>query len=190
MPVDWRAEITAQLDFYWEQSLRPRLDGLTDDEYFWEPVEGCWTVRPAGDGTYTCDWAWPTPTPPPFTTIAWRICHIAAAVLGLRANAHFGDGTMRLDRIDWPGTAADGIAFLERSYAAWKEGVASLDDAGLARKVGPAEGPYSEYPFAALILHINREVIHHGAEIALLRDLYRDSVARGRQPFAPAGGSR
>jgi hypothetical protein len=25
---------------------------------------------------------------------------------------------------------------------------------------------------ATLILHINREVIHHGAEIALLRDLY------------------
>lgn len=24
----------------------------------------------------------------------------------------------------------------------------------------------------ALVLHINREVIHHGAEIALLRDLY------------------
>jgi hypothetical protein len=26
---------------------------------------------------------------------------------------------------------------------------------------------------AMLVLHINREVIHHGAEIALLRDLYR-----------------
>jgi hypothetical protein len=25
---------------------------------------------------------------------------------------------------------------------------------------------------ASLVLHINREVIHHGAEIALLRDLY------------------
>jgi hypothetical protein len=24
-----------------------------------------------------------------------------------------------------------------------------------------------------LVLHINREMIHHGAEIALLRDLYR-----------------
>jgi hypothetical protein len=23
------------------------------------------------------------------------------------------------------------------------------------------------------VLHVNREVIHHGAEIALLRDLYR-----------------
>jgi hypothetical protein len=26
---------------------------------------------------------------------------------------------------------------------------------------------------AALVLHIHREAIHHGAEIALLRDLYR-----------------
>jgi hypothetical protein len=25
---------------------------------------------------------------------------------------------------------------------------------------------------AELVLHINREVLHHGAEIALLRDLY------------------
>lgn len=25
---------------------------------------------------------------------------------------------------------------------------------------------------AAIVLHISREVIHHGAEIALLRDLY------------------
>jgi len=25
---------------------------------------------------------------------------------------------------------------------------------------------------ATLVLHINRETIHHGAEIALLRDLY------------------
>jgi len=25
---------------------------------------------------------------------------------------------------------------------------------------------------AALVLHIHREVIHHGAEISLLRDLY------------------
>jgi len=27
---------------------------------------------------------------------------------------------------------------------------------------------------AALVLHINRETIHHGAEILLLRDLYRN----------------
>ena len=43
---------------------------------------------------------------------------------------------------------------------------------GLTRPCGPAEGPFAEYPMAALVLHIHREVIHHGAEISLLRDLY------------------
>jgi hypothetical protein len=38
--------------------------------------------------------------------------------------------------------------------------------------VGPRGRPYAEDPMAALIAHINREVMHHGAEIALLRDLY------------------
>jgi hypothetical protein len=33
---------------------------------------------------------------------------------------------------------------------------------------------------AALIAHINREVMHHGAEIGLLRDLYRASGATTR----------
>ena len=37
---------------------------------------------------------------------------------------------------------------------------------------GPAEGAWSQRSMAELVLHINREVIHHGAEIALLRDLY------------------
>ena len=25
--------------------IRPKLDGLTDEEFFWEPVQGCWTVH-------------------------------------------------------------------------------------------------------------------------------------------------
>jgi hypothetical protein len=28
-------------------------------------------------------------------------------------------------------------------------------------------------PYLGLILHINREALHHGAEILVLRDLYR-----------------
>ena len=43
------------------------------------------------------------------------------------------------------------------------------------RPCGPAEGPYADYPFIALVLHINREMIHHGAEIACIRDLYANS---------------
>ncbi len=41
------------------------------------------------------------------------------------------------------------------------------------RPIGPSEGQFVEEPMAALVVHINREVLHHGAEIALLRDLYR-----------------
>jgi uncharacterized damage-inducible protein DinB len=62
---------------------------------------------------------------------------------------------------------------LDDVYAAWVRGVRSLDEAGLAEPVGEAEGPYSAHPYAALVLHINREAIHHMAEVALLRDLYR-----------------
>ena len=58
------------------------------------------------------------------------------------------------------------------AYAAWTAGVRGLGADGLLRLCGPAEGPFSEYPMAALVLHINREVIHHAAEVALLRDLY------------------
>jgi len=50
--------------------------------------------------------------------------------------------------------------------------VRGLSDDDLNRPCGPAEGPYADEPMSVLVLHINREVIHHGAEIALLRDLY------------------
>ena len=68
--------------------------------------------------------------------------------------------------------AAGGLAQLDRTYAGWMQGVRGLDAEALAEPVGPAEGPWAEVSMAALVLHINREVIHHGAEMCLLRDLY------------------
>jgi hypothetical protein len=57
--LDWNAELVEQLHLHWTTQLRPRLDGLTDDEYFWEPVDGCWTVRRGDDGSYRPDWRFP-----------------------------------------------------------------------------------------------------------------------------------
>jgi hypothetical protein len=57
--------------------LRRRLEGLTDDEYRWEPVPGCWTVHRDRSGAWVIDYAEPDPDPPPFTTIAWRLVHLA-----------------------------------------------------------------------------------------------------------------
>ena len=91
--IDWNFQLAEQLDWHWRGQLRPRLDGMTDAEYRWEPVPGAWNVRPRGTGT-----------------------------------------------------------------------------APVA--VGAGEGPWAQASMAELVLHINREMLHHGAEIALLRDLY------------------
>ena len=50
-----------------------------------------------------------------------------------------------------------------------------LSSERLRSPVGEAEGAFAELPYAALVLHVHREVIHHGAEVLLLRDLYRSS---------------
>jgi hypothetical protein len=174
--VDWRAQALDQLDFHWAQ-WRPGLDTLTDAEYFWEPVPGCWSIRPVADG-HAMDWA-PRhpPSGPPLTTIAWRLAHIAGHLFELRASAHFGDGGYRLDNHDYPGGAAAARAHLDAQHRRWRDGIGALDEAALAAPVGPAEGPFADRPYAELLLHLNREAIHHGAEVALLRDLYRTSRA-------------
>jgi len=43
----------------------------------------------------------------------------------------------------------------------------------LFETLGEAWGPYADSTVLALALHAQREVTHHGAEIALLRDLFR-----------------
>jgi hypothetical protein len=181
MSVDWNAELAEQLDWHWREQLRPRFDGLTDEEYRWEPVPGMWSIRPRGTssapmsvgaGAFTQDYDL-SADPAPVTTIAWRLGHLLTGIFGMRVASHFGGPPVTYDSYDFPGTAADALARLDAVYAAWLAGVRGLDAAGLARPCGPAEGPYAEYPMASLVLHINREALHHGAEIALLRDLYR-----------------
>ena len=186
--VDWNVQLAEQLDVHWRGQLRPRLDGLTDEEYRWEPVAGCWNVRPRGTGSalmavgagpFTIDFAMPEPDPPPVTTIAWRIGHLVVGVLGMRAANHFGAPPFDYRTHEYPGDAAGALAQLDRTYADWIRGVRQLSPEDLRRAVGPAEGPWAGHAMAELVLHINREVLHHGAEIALLRDLYRWRDAPG-----------
>jgi hypothetical protein len=182
MDLDWTKELVDQLDWHWRVSLRPRLDGLTDDEYFDEPVPGCWSVRPRGESTaplqggrgpFVIEFQMPAPEPAPVTTVAWRLGHVIVGVLGMRSASHFGGPAMDYMTHDYAGTAADALGQLDNAYARWITGVRGLDADALATPCGPAEGPYAEFPMATLVLHISRETIHHGAEIALLRDLYR-----------------
>jgi hypothetical protein len=116
---------------------------------------------------------WPEPLPPPVTTIAWRLAHLIVGVFGMRAANHFDAPVVSYQDFPYAGTATQALAQLDQTYASWRQGVGGLSATALARPCGPAEGLFAEYPMAALVLHINREAIHHGAEILVLRDLYR-----------------
>lgn len=182
MEIDWNTELLRQLEEHWEHQLRPRLDGLTDAEYFWEPVAGCWNIRlrgqattplAMGPGEVVIDYAQPPHDVEPVTTVAWRLAHITVGVFNSRTASHFGGPPAEWATWDYATTATEALRQLDAAYAAWVAGVRGLGAAGLAEPCGPAEGPFAEYSMAALVLHIHREVIHHGAEICLLRDLYQ-----------------
>jgi hypothetical protein len=92
--------------------------------------------------------------------------------LGMRNTAHFGGPPVDYQTHEYAGTAAQALGQLDDGYAAWMNGVRALGADGLRRPCGPAE-PYPDASLAELVLHIHQEVIHHGAEMSLLRDLYR-----------------
>src|SRR5262245_23133108 len=125
-----------QLDFHWRTQLRPRLDGLSDAEYFWQPVPDCWTLHPDG----SIDYAYPPPEPAPFTTIAWRMAHVIVGVLAMRNHTHFSGPPADYQSWQYAKDADTALRQLDDAYRGWIEGVRGLDAEALARPVGPGEG--------------------------------------------------
>jgi hypothetical protein len=160
--------------------LRQRLSGLTDEEYYYEPVPDCRTVRPVGDGTFRSDGhRTDEGDPREFTTLAWRLAHIIDLLTEDRIAAWLAvDGAP-----DWPdrgdpGTAAAALDALDRALAHWHAVLDATTDDSLAELLGPIGGPYAEATRRAFVLHIFDELVHHGAETALMRDLY--AASRGK----------
>lgn len=163
---------------YASDRLRARVAGLSDEEYLWEPAPGCWSVRPVGDGTFRADRVRPEPVPPPLTTIAWRLAHVIDVLAGERNATWLGvTPTGRLDRTGDPGTAAEAAAQLDEAFALFRGHVAAMDAVTLTDRLGPVAKHYAEGTRAGFVLHELDELIHHGAEIATLRDLYRATRA-------------
>jgi hypothetical protein len=185
MDIDWNAEVAGQLESHWRHRLRPRLEGLTDHEYFWQPVPGCWTISRRGEslapvsfgaGEFTMDYGPPPRDPELVTTIAWRLAHLIVVFASTSAS-HFGGPPADQSIFCYPGTASGALRQLDDAYDAYLSGVRGLGTAGLGRPQGPEHPPeFADAPMARLILYINLEIIHHGAEVCLLRDLYLRSA--------------
>jgi DinB superfamily len=169
---------------------------LTDEEYLWEPAPGAWSIRrrgeaastrPFGPGQWQLDGATGDPDPTPVTTIAWRLGHLHSDVAG-RWEWAFGE--RRRDPYQLVDFSPSAAVALERFWATmdrWRANVAATTGEQLDT-VGFGQYPYGsdpEVPFITVIAEANLELIHHMAEIALLRDLYRTRPTdRPRRPPA------
>ena len=172
-PAYFPAPLLSVLDEIWDRLSR-RLTGLTQQEYLWEPVAGCWSVRPGPDGAQV-EVVFPPPEPPPVTTIAWRTWHIGLSCLAEYTSNGLGDWPLAVTEHGWYLDVTDALAAMQTAWLSFRTGLDRLGEQGMQRELGPSWGPYQHEPWAALVLHAQDELSHHGAEIALLRDLYRAS---------------
>ena len=161
------------------QMVWDRLQGITEEEYFWEPVPDCWTVFQGSDGRWTYHYELPEPEPHPFTTVAWRVTHLALCKIMYHEYA-FGPAELTWQTIETPSSVADALALLERGQRLRVEVLASL--AGDEDLDAPRRTNWGElWPTWRIFWTLIHHDAHHGGEIGCIRDLYFHRQRGGRQ---------
>lgn len=175
-----RAMVLGQLGFSWLE-LRARLATVTQAELDWQPAPGALrvvrrgtqrTARTVGAGDWVAEWP-DGPDDPGPRTIGWLVAHLTETFFE-RWEWTFGDRQRRREDLVRHGDVETARAELAHWVEAWQRDVTALDDdefftVGLSRAT-PVD---AAAPFGHLVLHLNRELIHHGAEILTLTDLAR-----------------
>jgi hypothetical protein len=145
-PVQLRALLAL-----WDTSvamLLDRLEGVSDDEWTWQSHPSLrslwWTGKHLGElGTLRSDW----------TT---------------------GSHSLRREDLTWPETATEGVAAMKAGLDAWRGTLGQVDDEDLdtvGRSAFP-DGLDPQLPLIDIVWWNTRELIHHGADMATVRDLY------------------
>ncbi|GII99940.1 DinB family protein [Sediminihabitans luteus] len=174
------AMVRGQLGFSWSE-LAPRLATLTQAELDWEPAPDALRVvrrgterspRTLGAGDWVMEWPAGPDSPQP-RTIGWLVAHLTEVFTERHASA-FGDEPVHRDDVTFSGEVADAVTGLRQVVDRWRAGVDALDDdAFLTVGLSTATPVDAAAPFGHLVLHLDRELIHHGAEIMVLQDLHR-----------------
>jgi hypothetical protein len=137
-PIPWLPERIATAGHH-QPPARPRprqrLAGLTDDEFFWEPAPGCWTIHRDESGAWISDYAEPDPDPAPFTTIGWRLLHIADCKVMYHEWA-FGPRELSFPDLPPPPTADGALARLEEGHQLLRRELEGFADRALDEPPG------------------------------------------------------
>ncbi len=171
--TDPRRPVVDSLDYVWGQ-LIARLDGITTDELQWEPVANTWAVQPNPDGSATAHAQDHEAGPRPVPTINWRLWHIAIGCLDGYSEGAFGETFASVAGEAWHLEPARVLADLDAAYRGFRERCLARAADEWWQQLGPAFGEWHAHNLYDLVEHAQHEVAHHGAEVALLRDLYRE----------------
>jgi hypothetical protein len=173
---------------------------LSNEEFFWEPIPGSWSVRrridcrtpdPFGSGDWVADFddalvraADEGRAVEPLTTIGWLCWHFGS-MAGRAADLDFLDGHRAADSGWTTPYLGHHPVFTSSSDAvdAMRTGWRSLDRAIHASTDESLERPtrfwgYPGYPGVAapgyqILANILNEISHHATQVCSLRDLYR-----------------
>lgn len=185
---DPMAMVRGQLGFSWAQ-LRPRLLSVTGEEFAWAPGPGALGVIPRGTatggrrefGAGDTVIEWPAAATGAelgeagvsLRTISWLVAHLTE-VFQERWEWTFGDKVLTRADLTYLADREAAVAQLVRWVDAWEDGIAALDPAEVMTVGRSQATPIDQAaPYGHLVLHLNRELVHHGAEICTLQDIYR-----------------
>ncbi|WJY00997.1 DinB family protein [Curtobacterium sp. 458] len=134
--------------------LTDRMEGLSDDEWAWQPITGDAEV-----------------------TVRWRLDHVVEVLTTSRNREWLGLAPSTGPTPGTPATAAEALAGLDAAIRVFLAAATEVGDTA-SEPMGAVAGPYAESTKRSFVLHVADELIHHGAEAALLRDLYAARPSR------------
>jgi len=181
-------------------TLRWAWTDLTDEEFFWEPFPGSWSIRrredcqtptPFGSGDWVADFdgelaatSAPGKAAEPITTIAWLMWH-CGSMPGRASQLDFLGGSKTAESgwtspyiADHPRftSAAEAVEALQSGWRGLRSALEAATEEQLEQKTRFWGYPGHPGPAATghhIIASMLNEISHHGTQICMLRDLYR-----------------
>jgi hypothetical protein len=180
-------------------TLNRAWSGLSEDEFFWEPVPGSWSVRrrdacrtpnPFGKGDWVADFdgalvlaAIEGTAVEPLTTIAWLFWHVGS-MAGRAVELEFLGGAKSAES-GWTApylaehpvfvAPSEAVEVMQTGWRALDQSIRASTDEALEHVTrfwgypGYPGPPAHGYEILASILN---EISHHGTQVCMLRDLY------------------
>jgi hypothetical protein len=171
--TDPRRPVVDTFDFVWGDFMA-RLDGITAEELAWQPVANTWAVRVGPDGSVRADEHDFEAAPGPVPTINWRLWHIAVDCLDDYSQRTFRTTFASVSGLHWHLDPEPARADLEAAYRGFRDACLQRSVEEWWAELGPNFGPWHAHNLFDFVQHALHEITHHAAEVALLRDLYRE----------------